>query len=84
VYCWEELFRPHEDLLPLFFQFYAGVLRNGYDIPADYRSRFRPATFREYKKPAPTTVESSNGKARTVRKEKESPAPSTSELKTFE
>ena len=46
VFCWEELFRPHEDLLPLFFQFYAGLLRNNFEIPHDYRSVFRPAMLK--------------------------------------
>ena len=50
IFCWEELFRPHEDLLSLFFQFYAGVLRNNYEIPHDYVSPFRPAKLKEYKK----------------------------------
>ena len=50
IYCWEELFRPHEDLVPLFFQFYAGVLRQEFAIPHDYVSPYRPAQLKQYKK----------------------------------
>lgn len=86
VYCWQELFRPHEDLLPLFFQFYAGMLRNGFDIPHDYKSPFRPAQLKQYKKPQPqnvgipkVTIQNSN-----PYQSKPSPAPTAVEQKTFE
>lgn len=46
IYCWEELFRPHEDLLPLFFTFYAGLLRNNFEIPHGYVSPYRPAKLK--------------------------------------
>ena len=50
VRCWEELFRPHEDLLPMFFQFYAGLLRKDFPIQANYVSPYRPKDFKIYKK----------------------------------
>jgi hypothetical protein len=49
IKCWEELFRPHEDLLPMFFQFYAGVLRKGFPIQKDYVSPHRPKDFKVQK-----------------------------------
>ena len=27
IKVWEEMFRPHDDLLPMFFQFYAQILK---------------------------------------------------------
>ncbi len=50
IRCWEELFRPHEDLLPMFFQFYAGLLRKDFPIQANYVSVYRPKDFKIYKK----------------------------------
>jgi hypothetical protein len=82
VYCWEELFRPHEDLLPLFFQFYAGILRNGFDIPHDYKSVFRPEQLKVYKKPEVNQPRASEGKSGAS--SKPAPAPTASEKKTFE
>lgn len=83
IYCCEELFRPHEDLLPMFFQFYAGLLRNGYDVPHDYKSVYRPAQLKQYKKP-----ETIGAKTRPTEKSSLAPqpkqAPSLSEQKTFE
>jgi len=67
----------------MFFQFYAGLLRNGYDIPHDYKSVFRPAQLKQYK--IPETVGS---KAKPTEKpsqsSKQRQAPSLSEQKTFE
>ena len=63
IFCCEELFRPHEDLLPLFFHFYAGLLRNGFDIPHGYKSPFRPTQLKQYKKPqAPTDTKKTNSR----------------------
>ena len=50
VRCWEELFRPHEDLLPMFFQFYAGLLRKEFPIQMNYVSQHRPNNFKIYQK----------------------------------
>lgn len=50
VRCLDELFRPHEDLLPLFFQFYAGMLKKGFEIPHDYVSPYRPKELKTYTK----------------------------------
>lgn len=44
--CWEELFRPHEDLLPMYFQFYAGLLRKEFPIQKDYVSPHKPKDFK--------------------------------------
>ncbi len=30
IFSWDELFRPHEDLLPLFFHFEAGLMRKNF------------------------------------------------------
>lgn len=79
VYCWEELFRPHEDLLPMFFQFYAGLLRNNFEVPHDYKSPFRPAQLKQYKKPE--QPKNPNEKKPTSQK---SIAPTVTEKKTFE
>lgn len=79
VYCWEELFRPHEDLLPMFFQFYAGLLRNNFEIPHDYKSPFRPAQLKQYKKPE--QPKNPNEKKPVSQK---SIAPTITEKKTFE
>jgi hypothetical protein len=49
VKCWEELFRPHEDLLPMYFQFYAGLLRKEFPIQNDYTSPHKPKNFKFYK-----------------------------------
>jgi|JI9StandDraft_1071089.scaffolds.fasta_scaffold1015014_1 hypothetical protein len=46
VKCWEELFRPYEDLLPMYFQFYAGLLRKDFPIQKDYVSPHRPKDFK--------------------------------------
>lgn len=53
VRCWEELFRPHEDLLPMFFQFYAGLLRKEFPIQMNYVSKHRPNNFKIYQKKEP-------------------------------
>lgn len=50
IKCWDELFRPHEDLLPMFFQFYAGLLRKEFPIQNNYVSPHRPKDFKIYKK----------------------------------
>ena len=78
IYCWEELFRPHEDLLPLFFQFYAGLLRQNFDIPHGYTSPFRPAELKKYLK-----KQQEKKKTESTRK-KSIPEPSYNEKKTFE
>jgi hypothetical protein len=49
VKVWEELFRPHEDLLPMYFQFYAGLLRKEFPIQNNYVSPHRPKDFKIYK-----------------------------------
>lgn len=46
VKCWEQLFRPHEDLLPMYFQFYAGLLRKEFPIQKEYVSPHRPKDFK--------------------------------------
>lgn len=43
-----ELFKPHQDLLPTFFQFYEGLIKKGYDKKADYVSPYRPAELKKY------------------------------------
>ena len=67
----------------MFFQFYAGLLRNGYDVPHDYKSVFRPAQLKQYKKP-----ENIGTKTRPAEKSSQAPkqkqAPSITEQKTFE
>jgi hypothetical protein len=57
IRCWEELFRPHEDLLPMFFQFYAGLLRKDFPIQTNYVSPYRPKDFKIYKKSEPKKKE---------------------------
>lgn len=52
--CWEELFRPHQDLLPMFFQFYDGLQKKGYENKSDYVSPYRPKELKKYpSKPNP-------------------------------
>lgn len=67
----------------MFFQFYAGLLRNGYDIPHDYKSVFRPAQLKQYKK-----AEIVGSQAKPAEKSSQAPkqkqAPSMTEQKTFE
>lgn len=53
IKCWEELFRPHEDLLPMYFQFYAGILRKEFPIEKNYLSPYKPKDFKIYKKVQP-------------------------------
>jgi hypothetical protein len=78
IRCWEELFRPHEDLLPMFFQFYAGLLRKEFPIQNSYVSPYRPKDFKIYKKSEPKKQEE--------QKKQSKPAvqPTKSEQKTFE
>lgn len=78
IRCWEELFRPHEDLLPMFFQFYAGLLRKEFPIQNGYVSPYRPKDFKIYKKTEPKKQEE--------HKKPSKPAvqPTQSEQKTFE
>ena len=48
VKCWEELFKPHQDLLPMFFQFYDGLVKKGYDTKKDYVSPYRQKKKKKY------------------------------------
>lgn len=50
IRVWEELFRPHEDLLPMFFQFYAGVLRKEFPVDHEYVSKHKPKNYKVIKK----------------------------------
>ena len=45
IKVWEELFRAHDDLLPMFFQFYAQILKKEFPIQKDYVSAHRPKDF---------------------------------------
>lgn len=66
VKCWEELFRPHEDLLPMFFQFYAGLLRKEFPMQKDYVSPHRPHDFK-VQKPKKEQKRSEEEKSRPAR-----------------
>lgn len=46
--CWEELFKPHQDLLPMFFQFYDGLVKKGFDTKKEYVSPYRPKELKKY------------------------------------
>ena len=46
IKVWEELFRPHDDLLPMFFQFYAQILKKEFPSQKDYVSPHRPKDFK--------------------------------------
>lgn len=67
----------------MFFQFYAGLLRNGFDIPHDYRSIFRPAQLKQYKKPEVVGT-SSKQSSKPSQSQSQKPVASISEQKTFE
>ena len=43
-----EVFKPHQDLLPTFFQFYEGFLKKGYDQKGSYVSPYRPKELKKY------------------------------------
>jgi len=83
VKCWEELFRPHEDLIPLFFQFYAGLLRKEFKIQNNYSSPHKPSDFKVYKQIAPKKSISEDNRDKTL-KEKPKVEATKSEQKTFE
>jgi hypothetical protein len=81
VKVWEELFRPHEDLLPMYFQFYAGLLRKEFPIQNNYVSPHRPKDFKIYKKAEPKKQEENRDRPT---KEKPKVEPTKVEQKTFE
>lgn len=45
VKVWDQIFRPYEDLLPMYFQFYAGLLRKQFPINHTYNSPYKPKDF---------------------------------------
>ena len=81
IKVWDELFRPYDDLLPMFFQFYAQILKKEFPIPKDYVSIHRPKDFKQRQEKKKEEKRREESKTRPA---KEKVGPTRSEQKTFE